>query len=348
MRILFVKLGAIGDIVQSAVALTEYRARFPETTVDWITGSNMAPLVEATGIADRVISVDEAALVSGSLGARACALARSQVHVARACAPRYDGIFTGYVNQRVRMLTWGIRCGTHRTLGDRSDRPNYLLQRNRVHEYWRLLTSEDAKSIDIAAATSALGARLLRYVGNTSSLLGIRDCVVIAAGGARNLQRDDPLRRWPIQRFRELAERLLNSGRRVCLVGAASDDWVSPAMHGLAVENLIGKTSLMQLLSVMQSASAVVANDSGIFHLATLTTAGLVGLFGPTPANAVAPMGRANTRILAADNRISCSPCYDGRNFAACTRNICLESISVAEVFGAVTDVIRSGGLARP
>lgn len=347
MRILFVKLGAIGDIIQSAVALTEYRARFPEVTIHWITGSSMAPLVEATGVADRVVGIDDVSLVSGSLRARACALARARVHVLRKCGSRYDGIFIGYVNQQVRMLTWGIRCGKHKTLGDRAGRPNYLIQRNRVHEYWRLLTSEDAKSIDIAAATSALGSRLFQCPEATSNAFGLHDYVVIAAGGARNLQRDDPLRRWPIQHFRQLVEQLLKNGRRVCLVGAVSDQWVSQEMHGLAVDDLIGKTTLMQLMSVMQGASAIVANDSGVFHLASLTKAGLVGLFGPTPANAVAPMGRANMRILAADNRISCSPCYDGRNFAACTRNVCLESIAVAAVLEAVMDVARSNTSTR-
>ena len=75
----------------------------------------------------------------------------------------------------------------------------------------------------------------------------------------------------------------------------------------------------------------------------TLTTAPLVGLFGPTPANAVAPLGRANTRILASDNRISCSPCYDGKNFASCARNVCLESITVAAVADAIAAVARKG-----
>ncbi len=349
MRILFVKLGAIGDIVQSAVAMTEYRARFPEAAVDWITGSGMVPFVEATGTADRVIGVDEAALISGSLPARVYALARAIAFVTRKCAASYDAILTGYLDRRSKALTSGVRRRCHRTLGDstladRNKRPTYLVHRNRVYEYWRLLTSQDSEPIDIAAATAVLGKRLVQHakaLGETG--LG-GDYVVVAAGGARNLYRDDALRRWPIQNYKELVGRLLNEGRRVVLVGAGTDGWVSEAMRGLPVDDRIGKTTLMQLLAILQDASAVVGNDSGIFHLATLTTAGLVGLFGPTPASAVAPMGRANTRILASDNRVSCSPCYDGRNYAACTRNVCLESIPVGAVVQALSEVIRSEG----
>ncbi len=338
-RILFVKLGAIGDIVQSAVALTEYRKRFPATLVDWITGVALVPLVESTGIADRVIGVDEAALIAGPLPSRIWALAREIAVLSRKCSHGYHGIYTAYLDRRSRVLTLGIRSRIHRSLGDHNNRPNYLVHRNRVHEYWRLLTSEDDQSIDIAAATAALGSEILQHSRGRAGSLIIAPYVVVAAGGARNLYRDDALRRWPIQNYRELVEGLLREGHRVALVGAASDAWVSAAMQGLPVHDLIGRTSLMQLLDVMEGAAAVVANDSGIFHLATLTHSGLVGLFGPTPANAVAPMGRARTRILASDNRISCSPCYDGRNFAQCSRNVCLESITVKAVIDAIGEV---------
>jgi heptosyltransferase-2 len=339
MRILFVKLGAIGDIIQSAIALTAYRKRFPATGIDWITGDALVPFVETTGIADRVIGVDEAALIAGSVVARTWTLARAIARLSVRCPGRYDGIYTAYLDQRSRVLTLGIRARIHRTLGDRNRRPNYLVHRNRVHEYWRLLTAQDSQSIDIAEATTALGGTLLQYARGTAGTLITGSYVVVAAGGARNLYRDDALRRWPIQNYRQLVEDLLNAGQRVALVGAASDSSVSAAMQGLPVHDLIGRTSLMQLLDVMEGAAAVVANDSGIFHLATLTNAGLVGLFGPTPANAVAPMGRARTRILAADNRISCSPCYDGRNFASCSRNVCLESITVPAVISAIAEV---------
>jgi heptosyltransferase II len=342
MRILFVKLGAIGDIIQSAVALTEYRSRFPEAQVDWITGTGMDALVRGCGVADRVIAVDEAAMVFGPLSTRVRRLAQSMWAVSKQCAPRYDSVLTAYLDQRSKALTRLIRCNTRRCLSDVSypgGRPGWLLPRSRVHEYWRLLTGQDSQSIDIAAATTTLGLRLRQHAVSEPAVINGSGYVVVAAGGAKNTQRDDALRRWPLGHYQLLVQHLVRQGQRVVLVGAPSDQWVSEAIHGEGVENLIGKTSLMQLLNVIENSSAVVANDSGLFHMATLTTAGLVGLFGPTPANAVAPLGRARTRILSADNRVSCSPCYDGRNYAACTRNLCLESIPVSAVAEALAAV---------
>lgn len=347
MRILFVKLGAIGDLIQSAVALTAHRVRFPDTVVDWVTGIGMAPLVAATGIADRIVEIDERALITGSLPARIFSLARAMAVLRRQCAPKYDGVYTAYMHPRAPVLTFAVRSRIRKTMTNRGERPNNIYHRSRVHEYWRLLTAEDSGRIDIVAATADLGRRVLRSAAAVTAPSIDGDYVVVVAGGARNLHRDDPLRRWPIENYRRLVERLLQQGRQVVLVGAPSDQWISESMQGLPVEDLIGKTTLLQLLVVMQRAAAVVSSDTGGFHLAALTTTGLVGLFGPTPANAVAPMGRPNMRILASDNRVSCSPCYDGRNFAACARNVCLESITVDAVVAAIEEVACSGAADR-
>src|SRR3569833_2592282 len=222
MRILFVKLGAIGDIIQSAVALTEYRARFPATAVDWSTGTGMESLVQATGIADRVIGGDEQAMIFGALPSRLGSLLRYMARVRSHCAPHYDSILTGYLNRRSKSLTAMVRAGSRRSLGDSCERSNYILTRNRVHEYWRLLTQQDSESIDIAGATAALGRRVLQQAAGQAPAGLSGGNVVVAAGGAKILHRVDALRRWPIERYRDLVGALLNCGQRILLVGSES------------------------------------------------------------------------------------------------------------------------------
>jgi ADP-heptose:LPS heptosyltransferase len=52
VRILFVKLGAIGDVVQAAVAMKEFRRRNPGAEIDWVAGKQTGELVRAFGVAD--------------------------------------------------------------------------------------------------------------------------------------------------------------------------------------------------------------------------------------------------------------------------------------------------------
>jgi heptosyltransferase-2 len=338
VRTLFIKLGAIGDVVQAAVAMQEFRRRNPAEEIHWVAGRVTGDLVKAFGVADRVTVIEDSALYSPSLPARV----RGLIQGIRAIATRtrYDRVIVAYSDPRYQYLGLGVRARRRESYQRDAARMSPLQHRNRVHEYWRLLSGGDAEPIDIAAATQSLGSELIRAVP-TGHVLPPH-CVILAPGGAKNLARDDGLRRWPIDRFRALAQRLIAAGRAVVLVGASSDAWAGEALADLPVTSLIGRTSLLELASVLDASDVVVCNDSGILHLATLTRAGLVALFGPTPANAVVPLGRRRLVALQEDNRVSCSPCYDGKGFAPCAAPRCLEALSVERVLGAILSVSQA------
>ena len=84
-------------------------------------------------------------------------------------------------------------------------------------------------------------------------------------------------------------------------------------------------------LSALALGAAVVAHDSGPLHLAHLASTRVVGLFGPTsPTAFLREDARTATLWRAAD--LACAPCYDGRDFAACGDNLCLQRIDIAAV----------------
>lgn len=339
MKILLVKLGAIGDVVQSAVAVNEYRRRYPDIDLDWAVGYRLKPLVDAFGVADRVIAIQDDGFFSQSKMEQIGALVNAMFMLAR--EGRYDRVVIAYSDARYGLLTSAVRASEKVQFRPAPGRPSPIHHRSRVHEYWRLLSGGDGEAIDIAAATQALGNTLGNLpVGEIAATLPAR-YVAFAAGGAKNLHREDALRRWPIDRYRALAQRLLNLGLSIVLLGGENDRWVLDAFENVPVTSLIGKTGLLDLIPVLGGANAIVANDSGILHLAALTRTGIVGLFGPTPANACIPRGRARTIVLEAGNRVSCSPCYDGKNYAPCSRNLCLEAITVDQVFAAVTSLLE-------
>lgn len=334
MKILFIKLGAIGDVVQAAAAVKEFRRRNPNAQVDWVAGSGVKALIEMLGVADSVIGVEDAQFLVGSFYRRLVAFAQSIWLLAN--RGQYDMVVTAHSDYRYRLLSLGVRARTRVGFTPRSFRPIPISDRNRVQEYWRLLTGGDAEAIDIPQMMLSLGKCLDNCpAAGVIPKLPAR-YIVLAAGGAKNLLRDDALRRWPIEMYRALADRLILDGRQVVLVGGEGDRWVSKSFSGLPVIDLIGKTTIGALLKITGGATVVVTNDSGILHLAAITRTAIVALFGPTPANAVIPYGREKTIVLEERNRVSCSPCYDGRNYAPCARPICLESIPVQRVLDSV------------
>jgi heptosyltransferase-2 len=147
--------------------------------------------------------------------------------------------------------------------------------------------------------------------------------------------RDNPLRRWPIERYRQLLALLDAQGYGALLVGDASDDWVRAPLAAAGALDLVGRTDLPALVAVFRRCAAVVTHDSGPMHLARLAPTRVVALFGPTPPSSFfRPSPTA--AILWPGIALPCAPCYDGREFAACTNNRCMQMIEPAEVLAGV------------
>ncbi len=89
---------------------------------------------------------------------------------------------------------------------------------------------------------------------------------VLLAPGASH-----PARRWPTDRFGELAKRLHQStGAEIVTLGGASDhvlgEQIVASSCGVA-RNLAGKTSLLETIALMSKAKLLIANDSGPAHI---------------------------------------------------------------------------------
>ena len=157
-----------------------------------------------------------------------------------------------------------------------------------------------------------------------------------------------PLRRWDPERYVELARRLITAFPEVCIgfTGAREE---APVIDGLVAKvghgrcfSLAGKTTLRQLMVLYCLAEVLVTNDSGPAHFASLTPIRTVTLFGPETPLLFAALTPRNKPLWAG---IACSPCVSAVNNrqSACTNNVCMQRISVEEVFEAVAASYREG-----
>jgi heptosyltransferase-2 len=71
------------------------------------------------------------------------------------------------------------------------------------------------------------------------------------------------------------------------------------------VVNLIGRTSLRQLVGIVARCAAFVSNDSGAMHIAAALGVPLTAMFGPTDERVTAPAGDAD--VITRD--VFCRPC---------------------------------------
>jgi len=119
-----------------------------------------------------------------------------------------------------------------------------------------------------------------------------------------------PSRRWPAERFAEVADALAMEGMRVVLTGTAAEipliQETRACMRQAALE-LAGRTTLGGLAALIGRARLLVANDTGVSHIAAaLRTPSVVVACGSDPER-WAPLDRKLHRVLY--HNVECRPC---------------------------------------
>jgi len=341
-RILFIKLGAIGDVIQAAAAVAELKQQEPHTQVDWIIGSSIEPLLEDLKFIDRRIAISDQILYQGPLLKRILTLAKGLFSIYQS-AQRYDAIYIGHSSRQYLLFAIPaiLKNLPRRLLAINIFHP--ILKQNRVSSYFDFLTSNiKAFHHSDSDALMKLGQSLLSEMTPSQYIQDRKGkYVVLAPGGSKNLLRDDMLRRWPVERYAQLAKKIIKDGYSVVLVGSKDDAWVLPFFQDIDVLNLIGKTSLKQLLPIFDACQLIVTHDTGPLHMATLTKTPILALFGPTYATAVVPLERVSLSALEAIGSVACAPCYDGKNYANCHDPICMKSHSVEHVFASAKGLLQ-------
>lgn len=161
-----------------------------------------------------------------------------------------------------------------------------------------------------------------------------------------------PLRRWPTERYTELAQRLIHRYPEVhvALTGGPSEgEAVAKIVEPVGSDrcfNLAGRTTLRQLLVIYGLAEVLVTNDSGPAHFAALTSIDVVTLFGPENPRLFAARTVRNHVFWAG---IACSPCVSALNgrTSPCKDNVCMQRIDVDRVLEEVCRIYeaRSHGI---
>jgi ADP-heptose:LPS heptosyltransferase len=156
-----------------------------------------------------------------------------------------------------------------------------------------------------------------------------------------------PLRRWPSLRYVELARRLLEHYQELFIgfTGAPSEavpnNQLADEVGSDRVIRLAGKTTLRQVLVLYSRSAILVTNDSGPAHFASMTPIRVVTLFGPETPALFASRSPNATALWAG---VACSPCVNAYNNrqSVCRNNICMQAITVDDVFKEVTGIYDS------
>ncbi len=341
-RYLFIRLSALGDVVNVLAALGALRAERPDAVVDWVVEDRVAPLLELVEGIERVLVFPRRALRRPSLGAARALLS----HQRRLREIEYDAAIDFQANLkggahlararaklRVGLDRGGSREGAHRFAdvqvptprgGHRAARALALLAPLGVDGARRFSAgSVDRSAWPILIDDPAAAEDAERQLASTS-----RPRILLHPGTSTF----GAFKRWPAERFAELARRLGKQGVAPVSISYGPDE--EPLARevedaaGSAALRLEPRHGLKGLVARLRRVDLVVAADSGPLLLASSLGVPTVGLFGPKDPTVYAPPFAPTT---IARNSVPCSPC----SLRRCDDPICMSELMVAAVLAA-------------
>lgn len=324
MKILIVKIAAIGDVVMALPLLNSLRRKHPNAKISWICGKKVSSLIEATKLVDEIIDIDEKQLLKGSFFLKIAALLSIWKKIA---LKKFDLAFLLHSDFRYKAIYWPILCKSRKTWKNSSHPiPGHY---HAIEALALLQKHEGPWTADLQFPTLHLPS------------VKAKVDILIAPGGAKNTLADNPQRRWPIKHYADLIK-LLNkhSNLTVGVIGSFEDSWVIPFLQGAVFENLIGKFNLLELISCLKNSRVFITHDTGPLHLAKLAHCPTLSLFGPTnPSEKVTT--QEGIEVFWGGENLACRPCYNGKSFAPCTNNLCLASILPETIYHTILQKLK-------
>jgi ADP-heptose:LPS heptosyltransferase len=275
-KVLVIKLSAVGDFVLAIPAFERIRAAHKDAKITLLTTPPFEALARSSPFFDRV-EIDGRPRDPGSwLGL-----------VARLRFNKYDRVYdlqnSGRTNLYFQALRpfppqWsGVAAGASHRHRNPARMKMHALERQaeqlEIAGIW-----PDAPTRPLSAAPPDLSWILTKTpAARPMSASNPRPTVLLIPGSSAHRQ----AKRWPIEHYARLAEKLSVEGFDVVVIGALQESDLAHAIQRRATRarDLTGRTDFAQIAALGARAALAVGNDTGPVHLVAAAGAPTIALF---------------------------------------------------------------------
>ena len=333
-KIAIIKLGSIGDVVNTLPLLNRIRKGYPDSQIDWIVEQKAAPVLEHhPALNRRVVFPREHPT-------------RWLQFLKHFRQTRYDlildcqriiksGLLTwlsgapwrlGFDRARCKELNWMF---TNRTIRPNAHPGVMLEQFLEFADYLELPPCPISWEISLHNEERM----------NVNKLVGPETYAPIVL----NVGASKPEKHWPVESFRTLALWLQQHWNgKIVLSGGKEDRHIATRIASSSgIENMAGALSLRELSALYETATLVISGDTGPLHLAVAMGVPVLGLYGPSNPSRTGPFNNSKNVIVGKGNP-ECPSC---KNTCRTPYTPCMNSIPPETVFNRVEQQL-SGHLA--
>lgn len=264
-QILIIKLSALGDFILSLGACQAIRKHHPDARITILTTKPYQPLAEASGLFDEIWLDNRPRFwqLPSLLALR---------------AKLRNGDFNRvYDLQRNDRSAFYFRLIGH-------PKPEWVGKVDGCsHRYIQPgdqvlhISTREAQQLALAGITDIATSDLSFANEDLTEFALPANYVLLVPGGAPHR----PAKRWPMERYAELAAWLVTRGYTPVLLGTAAEQDSLELIAAVcpAALNLCGRTTLLQIATLAKSAQLAVGNDTGPMHLIAPAGRPVVSLF---------------------------------------------------------------------
>jgi ADP-heptose:LPS heptosyltransferase len=336
LSILIILMGALGDVARGLCLVNHIKRHLPACRITWLVEPKSLELVALHDRIDKII-VFHRAWRYGPVRQLRKELSRMHFDITLDLQRHLKSGYFSYLSGAKR------RIGFHRR---NAKEFNWLFSNEKIDYY-----SDDLPKLDhYLKFTEYLGipapeeydfgfssVKLDQIAPDLSARIRLKSSIGIILGSSWK-SKD-----WYLDGYLQLIDNLIASkNKQLILLGDQSQrnmaSILSQTIDSPDLINMTGKTSLKELIGILEAVEAAVGPDSGPGHLAAAVGTPYVSLFGPTSPKRVAPFGCEHLVVAAATD---CRPCYKKR----CPKpdHPCMIQIKIEDIEEKLTQALSKG-----
>ncbi len=333
-RTLIIKIGAIGDVILAIPSIREIRNNFPDAFISVLVGVESRHVLKRCPYIDELIFYDRYGNDAGL---------RGLLKVSGVVKRKAFDVSLDFQNSRAsHIIAW--LGAVKKRYGYSNNKFGFFLN-NRlkpliigvgpVEEQFRVLKKAGINTIGISKRMELWPCKEdFSYVDDFLRKEWLREnqlLVGINIGGSWNTKR------WPLENFARLSDMLAAKDIRVVVTGSKEETDIVREFKGLTrakIVNAVGKTTLTQLAALIKKCRVFVTSDSAPMHISSAMNTDFIALFGPTDSRR---HFEPTEKGVVLQKKVDCGPCYKPR----CKKIVCMEKITVDEVFKLVMEKIK-------
>ncbi|MBI2095708.1 MAG: glycosyltransferase family 9 protein [Candidatus Omnitrophica bacterium] len=333
MRILLIKLGALGDVLRTTPLLAGLRKKYASARIHWLVAPENREVLRGNPIIERLWVLGE----EGALARETYDLAINLDKEPEAL----DAVMSADAGKKM-----GFGRAADGTLCALDGKSEYARRLGLDDELKFRLNQKTYQEISFEQAglvfqkeeyLMPMDAETLSFAKNFLEAAGVlrwkRPVIGLNTGSGSRFAG----KRLPVSAFTLLAERLHGElGATVLLLGGKDEIERNRAIQSIASCPVVntGSHPIRRFAGIVKECDAVLSGDTTAMHVAIAMKVPVVAYFASTCASEIELYGRGRKIV----SSIACSPCYK----KTCPIDErCMKDMSPGELFGAVREVLK-------